>query len=83
MAGAAGIEPAHAESKSAVLPLDYAPICICRRPESNRQCRQTYVESNHSSNYLTMPFSYFCICNVRPQPLSLRYRGYADVSGVS
>lgn len=37
-------------------------LCICRRPESNRQCRQTYVESNHSSNYLTMPFSYFCIC---------------------
>ena len=27
LAGMAGIEPARAESKSAVLPLDYTPVC--------------------------------------------------------
>ena len=74
MAGAEGFEPSPAEPNSAALPLRYAPICICRRPESNRQCRQTYVESNHSSNYLTMPFSYFCICNKAHQKKRLFLR---------
>ena len=36
MAGMAGIEPARAESKSAVLPLDYTPI-ESGRPAQSKQ----------------------------------------------
>ena len=37
MAGMAGIEPARAESKSAVLPLDYTPTYI--PPSGGAQCK--------------------------------------------
>ena len=44
------------------------------------QCRQS---RNRTYNSLLESLLYVPLCNVRPQPLSPRYRGCADVFGVS
>ena len=43
VAGMAGIEPARAESKSAVLPLDYTPVFFIKRDTRRPVCPCLFV----------------------------------------